>query len=60
MSKFFKGIAKVVKNIGKGIKKVFKKVVKSKIFKIVLIAVAIYFGDRPNNPFLPVDTFQGP
>lgn len=44
MSKFFKGIAKVFKSIGKGIKKVFKKVVKSKIFKVVLIAVAVYFG----------------
>lgn len=44
MSKFFKGVAKVVKNIGKGIKKVFKKVVKSKLFKIALVAVAVYFG----------------
>ena len=44
MSKFFKGIAKVVKNIGKGLKKVFKKIIKSKVFKIVLIAVAVYFG----------------
>lgn len=44
MSKFFKGIAKVVKNIGKGIKKVFKKVVKSKLFKVALVAVAVYFG----------------
>jgi len=44
MSKFFKGMAKVAKNIGHGIQKVFKKVMKSKVFKIVLIAVAIYFG----------------
>lgn len=44
MSKFFKGVAKVVKNIGKGIKKVFKKVVKSKLFKVALVAVAVYFG----------------
>lgn len=44
MSKFFKGVAKVVKNIGKGIAKVFKKVVKSKIFKVALVAVAVYFG----------------
>jgi hypothetical protein len=28
----------------KGVKKVFKKIVSSKIFKVVLIAVAIYFG----------------
>lgn len=44
MSKIFKGIAKAVKNIVKGVKKVFKKIVKSKLFKVVLIAVAIYFG----------------
>ncbi len=44
MSKVFKGIGKVVKNIGRGIKKVFKKVIKSKLFKIALVAVAVYFG----------------
>ena len=48
-SKIFKGIKKVVKGVAKGIKKVVKgvakvvkKVAKSKIFKAVLAAAAIY------------------
>jgi len=48
-SKIFKGIKKVVKGVAKGIKKVVKgvakvvkKVAKSKIFKAVLMAAAIY------------------
>ena len=44
LKKAFKKVGKAVGNVWKGAKKVFKKVVSSKIFKYVLIAVAIYFG----------------
>ena len=49
LSKIFSGIKKVVKGVAKGIKKVVKgvgkvvkKVAKSKIFKAMLVAAAIY------------------
>lgn len=38
------GIAKAVKKTFKAVKKVVKTVVKSKIFKVVAIAAAVYFG----------------
>lgn len=44
MSKIVKGVGKAVSGVWKGVKKVFKKIVSSKLFKVVLIAVAIYFG----------------
>ena len=50
ISKIFSGIKKVVKGVAKGIKKVVKgvgkvvkKVAKSKIFKAILIAAAVYY-----------------
>ena len=49
-SKIFKGIKKVIKGVVKGIKKVVKgvgkvvkKVAKSKIFKAILVAAAVYY-----------------
>jgi hypothetical protein len=44
MSKVAKGIGKAVSGVARGVKKVFNKVVGSKLGKIVLIAAAIYFG----------------
>ena len=44
MSKIVKGIGRGLKKIGKGLKKVFKKVTSSKFFKVALAAVAIYTG----------------
>ncbi|PCJ39202.1 MAG: hypothetical protein COA71_14430 [SAR86 cluster bacterium] len=44
MSKILKGIGGAVKNIFKGVKKVFKKVVGSKLGKIALAALVVYTG----------------
>ena len=42
IKKVVKGVAKVIKKTVKGVAKVVKKVAKSKIFKAVLAAAAIY------------------
>jgi hypothetical protein len=42
IKKIVKGVAKGIKNVVKGVAKVVKKVAKSKIFKAVLVAAAIY------------------
>lgn len=44
MSKVVKGIGKGIKKIGQGIGKAFQKVTSSKAFKIAVGAAAIYFG----------------
>lgn len=43
MSKLIKSIGRGIKKVFKAIKKVVKKVVKSKIFKAIVVAAAIYF-----------------
>jgi hypothetical protein len=44
MSKVAKGIGKAVSGFVGGVKKVFKKVVSSKLGRIILIAAAVYYG----------------
>ena len=44
MSKLLKGIAKGVRSIGRGLKKVFKKITSSTIGKVLLFAAAVYVG----------------
>lgn len=44
MAKVFKGVGKAIKGVVNGVKKVFKKVIESKIGKALLIGATIYLG----------------
>ena len=44
IKKIVKGVAKGIKKVVKGVAKVVKKVAKSKIFKAIMMAAAIYLS----------------